>query len=67
MKYCVNDGCIGCGLSASACPEVFSLTEESSVSKHSSLETEPREYTISGASPAGALSSTKAQVSAVNR
>lgn len=25
MKYFVNDTCIGCGLCASTCPEVFSL------------------------------------------
>ncbi|MBQ9009894.1 MAG: ferredoxin [Clostridia bacterium] len=25
MKYRVNDGCIGCGLCESTCPEVFSM------------------------------------------
>lgn len=25
MKYNVNDGCIGCGLCESTCPEVFSI------------------------------------------
>lgn len=28
MKYRVNEGCIGCGLCANICPEVFSLTDE---------------------------------------
>ena len=28
MKYKVNDSCIGCGLCASTCPEVFSITDE---------------------------------------
>ena len=28
MKFLVNSGCIGCGLCASTCPEVFQLTDE---------------------------------------
>ena len=28
MKYIVNDDCIGCGLCAGICPEVFSLTDD---------------------------------------
>ena len=27
MKYRVNEGCIGCGLCESTCPEVFSITD----------------------------------------
>ena len=27
MKYYVNEGCIGCGLCASTCPEVFSMND----------------------------------------
>ena len=27
MKYLVNDGCVGCGLCAATCPEVFSMTD----------------------------------------
>ena len=28
MKYFVNENCIGCGLCASICSEVFSLTDQ---------------------------------------
>jgi|LAHS01.1.fsa_nt_gb ferredoxin len=28
MKYQVNDGCIGCGLCASTCPNVFHMGDE---------------------------------------
>jgi len=27
MKFHVNEGCIGCGLCAGVCPEVFRLTD----------------------------------------
>ena len=28
MKYRVNDTCIGCGLCAATCPEVFSMSDD---------------------------------------
>lgn len=27
MRYFVGDGCIGCGLCAGTCPEVFSMSD----------------------------------------
>lgn len=28
MRYFVNDSCIGCGMCAGTCPEIFSMTDE---------------------------------------
>lgn len=28
MKYVVNEQCIGCGMCAGTCPEVFSMTDD---------------------------------------
>lgn len=36
MKYFINDNCIGCGMCASICPEVFEMTDEG-VAKASEL------------------------------
>ena len=28
MKYHINEGCIGCGMCAGTCPEVFSMSDD---------------------------------------
>lgn len=40
MKFHVNDDCVGCGLCASICPEVFEMTDDG-VAKAADAETEP--------------------------
>jgi ferredoxin len=38
MKFHVNEGCIGCGLCASMCPEIFRMTDQN-VSEASTEDT----------------------------
>lgn len=40
MKYFVNENCIGCGLCADLCPEVFELTDDN-VSKAIDSDVDP--------------------------
>ena len=48
MKYKVNDGCIGCGLCESTCPEVFSIQGDVAVA----IEGEVPESTLASAAEA---------------
>ena len=47
MRYFVNDSCIGCGLCAGTCPEVFSMTDENTAKAIS--EDVPEEFLDSAA------------------
>lgn len=49
MKYFVNDGCIGCGLCAGRCPEVFSMSDAGVAV---AIETEVPEEVIDSAAEA---------------
>lgn len=51
MKYVVNDGCIGCGLCAGTCPEVFSLSGDGAAA---AIETEVPEEALDSAAEAKA-------------
>lgn len=42
MKYRVNDGCIGCGLCAATCPNVFHLND-AGVSEAVTTPVEPQD------------------------
>jgi len=43
MRYYVNSGCVGCGLCAGTCPEVFSMQGDVSVAKKEDVTGEVQE------------------------
>ena len=49
MKYRVNEECIGCGLCAGTCPEVFSMNDDGVAV---AVETEVPSETLDGAAEA---------------
>lgn len=58
MKYRVNENCIGCGLCAGICPEVFSMTDEgvaTAIETEVPAEAEPAAAEAKDSCPVGAI------------